>query len=231
MQKYLLKIKDLKITLEDKLILEGVSFTVKRGEFVVILGPNGAGKSTLLRAILNKVPYQGTIEISPDTKIAYLPQRFFQDVYMPLLVKEYFALLELSAMEAVEILRKLGEKNPREFLKKPVKHLSGGESQKLFITTALMQKANLFILDEPLAFVDIIGQQNFFELLERWKKEKNIGVLMVSHEINIVTRFADKVVCLNREMLCLGEPLKVLTPKTIQKLYQNKPGLYLHEHE
>ena len=225
----LLRVENLAVSKEGKEIIKGVSFSVNKGEIVCVLGPNGAGKSTLLRAIVGQERYEGKIWLSPEAKISYLPQRFFESSEVPLLVKEYFALLGFSEEKVKERLKEF--KESEELLNQEFRTLSGGQTQKVFLITALLQKANLLLLDEPLAFVDIKGQESFFEILETWKKEKGISALLVTHEVNIVNYLADKVICLNKEMLCLGAPIEVLTPEKLQELYKFQPKFYVHKHQ
>jgi zinc transport system ATP-binding protein len=225
----ILRVKDLNVKLDGEDVLTDLSFNVDEGEVLAILGPNGAGKTTLLKALLGIVPYEGVIKWREGVRIGYVPQRlpFIKDV--PLSVKEFFQLENASENEAKEILKSigLGEK----ILRNKVGDLSSGQFQRILIGWALASDPNVLLFDEPLAGIDIGGQESVYNLLERLKVEKNLTILFVTHELSIVYRLADRVLCLNKRMLCIGAPKEKLTPEAISSLYANSIRFYQHKHE
>jgi zinc transport system ATP-binding protein len=225
----ILRVKDLNVKLDGEDVLTDLSFNVDEGEVLAILGPNGAGKTTLLKALLGIVPYEGVIKWREGVRIGYVPQRlsFIKDV--PLSVKEFFQLENASENEAKEILKSigLGEK----ILRNKVGDLSSGQFQRILIGWALASDPNVLLFDEPLAGIDIGGQESVYNLLERLKVEKNLTILFVTHELSIVYRLADRVLCLNKRMLCMGAPKEKLTPEAISSLYANSIRFYQHKHE
>jgi len=210
-------------------VIIDLSFNVDEGEVLAILGPNGAGKTTLLKALLGIVPYEGVVEWREGVKVGYVPQRlpFIKDV--PLSVKEFFQLENVSESETKEILRSIGL--GEEFLGKKIGDLSSGQFQRILIGWALASDPNVLLFDEPLAGIDIGGQESVYNLLERLKEEKNLTILFVTHELSIVYRLADRVLCLNKKMLCSGAPKEKLTPEAISNLYASPVKFYQHKHE
>ena len=210
-------------------VIIDLSFNVDEGEVLAILGPNGAGKTTLLKALLGIVPYEGVVEWREGVKVGYVPQRlpFIKDV--PLSVKEFFQLENVSESETKEVLRSIGL--GEEFLGKKIGDLSSGQFQRILIGWALASNPNVLLFDEPLAGIDIGGQESVYNLLERLKEEKNLTILFVTHELSIVYRLADRVLCLNKKMLCSGAPREKLTPEAISNLYASPVKFYQHKHE
>jgi zinc transport system ATP-binding protein len=225
----ILRVKDLNVKLGGEEVLIDLSFNVNEGEVLAILGPNGAGKTTLLKALLGIVPYEGFVKWREGIRIGYVPQRlpFIKD--MPLSVKEFFRLENASENEAREILKSIGL--GEEILGKKVGDLSSGQFQRILIGWALASKPEVLLFDEPLAGIDIDGQESVYSLLERLKEEKNLTILFVTHELSIVYRLATKVLCLSRRMLCSGVPKEKLTSEVISNLYSGHMRFYLHRHK
>ncbi|MEM3458386.1 MAG: metal ABC transporter ATP-binding protein [Candidatus Bathyarchaeia archaeon] len=229
MENVILSVGNLNVELNGEEILAGLSFNVYEGEVLAILGPNGAGKTTLLKALLGIIPYEGVVEWKKGVKIGYVPQRlpFIKDV--PLSVKEFFQLENVSESEMKEILTSIGL--GEEFLWRKIGDLSSGQFQRILVGWALASDPNVLLFDEPLAGIDIGGQESVYNLLERLKSERNLTILFVTHELSIVYRLADKVLCLNKRMLCCGAPKEKLTPEAISNLYASPVKFYQHKHE
>jgi zinc transport system ATP-binding protein len=225
----ILRVKDLNVKFDGEEVFIGLSFNVDEGEVLAILGPNGAGKTTLLKALLGIVPYEGTVEWREGVKVGYVPQRlpFIKDV--PLSVKEFFRLKNASENEAIEILKSIGL--GEEILGKKIGDLSSGQFQRILIGWALASDPNVLLFDEPLAGIDIGGQESVYNLLEKLKEAKNLTILFVTHELSVVYRLADRVLCLNKRMLCMGAPKEKLTPEAISNLYASPIKFYQHKHQ
>ena len=229
MDNAILRVKDLNVKFDGEEVFIGLSFNVDEGEVLAILGPNGAGKTTLLKALLGIVPYEGTVEWREGVKVGYVPQRlpFIKDV--PLSVKEFFRLKNASENEAIEILKSIGL--GEEILGKKIGDLSSGQFQRILIGWALASDPNVLLFDEPLAGIDIGGQESVYNLLEKLKEAKNLTILFVTHELSVVYRLADRVLCLNKRMLCMGAPKEKLTPEAISNLYASPIKFYQHKHQ
>ena len=107
--------------------------------------------------------------------------------------------------------------------------LSGGELQRILIAFAVMGNPNVLLFDEPTADIDVAGQESIYKMIHDLKK-KGITVILVSHDLNIVYRYAEKVLCLNRKNICFGKPKEILNTEHLQKLYGEHKAFYQHEH-
>jgi zinc transport system ATP-binding protein len=229
MSDVILRVENLNVRLNGEDVLIDLSFDVYDGEVLAILGPNGAGKTTLLKALLGIVPYKGIIKWREGVKIGYVPQRlpFIKDV--PLTVKEFFQLENASENKAKEILGNIGL--GEEIFRKKVGDLSSGQFQRILIGWALASDPNVLLFDEPLAGIDVGGQESVYSFLERLKEERNLTILFVTHELSIIHRLATKVLCLNKRMVCSGVPEEKLTQEIISNLYSGHVKFYSHKHK
>ena len=225
----MLQVSELKVTLEGEVVLENLSFAVRRGEVLTILGPNGAGKTILLRALLGTVPYEGVVAWQRGVRIGYVPQRLphFKDI--PLSVAEFFALRQDGAVHVDELLQAVGL--AAELAKKPISDFSSGQLQRILIAWALAKQPDVLLFDEPTAGIDIGGEETIYGLLGRVQHEQNLTMLLVTHDLAVVHRLSSMVLCLNRELVCMGPPLSALTPENLQRLYGTEVKLYRHSHE
>ena len=228
-EKIVLKVENLDVKLEGEEILKDLNFEVKEGEVLVILGPNGAGKTVLLKTLLGILPYKGKIEWQKGIKIGYVPQRlpFIKDI--PMAVKEFFDLKNVSKKESEEILKSIGL--GEDILKKKIGDLSSGQFQRILVGWALASNPQVLLFDEPMTGIDIGGQESVYNLLEKLKKERDLTILFVTHELSIVYKLADKVLCLSKRMLCHGLPKEILTPERISELYSGEIKFYQHNHK
>jgi len=230
----ILKVENLNVESEGERILENLSFEVKEGEVLTILGPNGAGKTVLLKTLLGILPYKGKIEWTPpthhpkDIKIGYVPQRlpFIKDI--PMSVGEFFKLKVSSEKEVKEILNSIGLKEG--ILAKKIGDLSSGQFQRILVGWALVGNPQVLLFDEPTTGIDISGQESIYELLEKLRKERNLTILLVTHDLSIVYKLATDCLCLNKKVLCYSTP-KELTSERLSQLYGGKIKFYQHSHE
>ncbi len=224
----ILKVKNLNVELDGEKVLENLSFEVKEGEVLTILGPNGAGKTTLLKALLGLLPYKGKIKWREKVKIGYVPQRlpFIKDV--PMSVEEFFKLKGASEKETREILKSTGLNE--EILKKKIGDLSSGQFQRILVGWGLIGNPQVLLFDEPLAGIDIGGQESIYKFLEKLREERNLTILLVTHDLSIVYKFTANCLCLNKKVLCYGKPEK-LTTEHLTKLYRGEIKFYRHEHD
>jgi len=229
MSEPILKVKNLNVKLENEEIIKGLSFEVKEGDVLTILGPNGAGKTVLLKTLLKILPYQGEIKWQKEVKIGYVPQRlpFIKDT--PMSVGEFFKLKESSKEETREILDLVGFK--KIFLNKKIGELSSGQFQRVLIAWALIGNPDVLLFDEPTTGIDIGGEETIYTLLTKLKKERNLTILLVTHDLNVVFKFSNFVVCLNKCPICQGVPKEILTSETLNKLYGEEVKFYeYHKH-
>jgi zinc transport system ATP-binding protein len=227
-----LTVRKLNISFGGRTVLHNLSFQVTRGENLAIIGPNGAGKTVLLRALLNQVPYEGEIRWASDVRLGYVPQSIAADRQLPLHVRDLLAakarLLKLPA-EAIPAAARIVNLAP-ELLNTRIGVLSGGQFQKVLITFALLGDPNVLLVDEPTASLDELAQEHIYDLLERLRQERDLTVLLVSHDLSVVYQFATKVLCLSGGSPCFGPPREILTPETLAAVYSAVPKFYQHVH-
>ena len=229
MTRTILKVKNLNVKLDGEEIIKDLSFEVKEREVLVILGPNGAGKTTLLRTLLGLVPYTGEISWATED-ISYLPPQEFlgRKDLPPLSVEDFFKFKNVSSKKILKILKQVGL--DASTLKKRFWTLSTGQFQRMIIAWALVDEPSVLLFDEPTVGIDVGGQETIYSLLHKFWEERNLTILLVTHDLSIVWEHAKNVLCLNRRMLCYGVPRKVLTPKHLEQLYGTGIKFYEHRH-
>ncbi len=243
----LVTLRDLHVQLGGNRILRGVSAGLARGKITALIGLNGSGKTTLLRAVLQEVPYRGKIEFHcghDHTKpapqhVGYVPQKLAIDAQLPLTVRDLLALalqrwpLFLGVLPSTRrtIETALARVWAGELLHQPVAKLSGGELQKVLLALALQPEPELLLLDEPAAGIDFQHGEKFYELLARLNRETGVTILLVSHDISVVSQHVHHVLCLKDGRIhCEGPPQEVLTGETLAQTFGAAHGVYTHPH-
>jgi len=232
----------LSVALGGRPILDSVSLTVNAGETVALIGPNGAGKTTLLRVLLGLLPYTGRVEVlgkpperlttAERQQIGYVPQALEFDRTLPLLTRELlWAMLGDRARQRAQLLQILEAVDATHLLDKPLRVLSGGELQRVVIAAALAQQPKLLLLDEPATGIDVGVRLRFYELIEQLRTEQQVGILMVSHDLSVVSRYATRVVCIYHRLVCTGTPQEVMQMPMLEELYGHPVGVYTHQHD
>lgn len=220
------KINNIGVTFGKDVILKDVSIHVHCGELTVIIGRNGAGKSTLLKAILGEIPHTGDItfvdkkdNLAKRIKIGYVPQHINIEKHMPTTIYDLFA----SCISHVPVFLKKDKKiyeEIKEHLKiygaealidKSIGDLSGGELQRVLISIATKGAPNLLILDEPVSGIDKNGIKDFYEIINKLKAEYDMSIILVSHDLELAKRYADKVILLDKEVIKEGTPEAVFS--------------------
>lgn len=206
---------------------------------VGIIGPNGAGKTTLLRIFLGLLkPDSGYVHIfgrTPETlgqereKVGYMPQRSVHKQNFPVSTLDVVLMgLVTSAVLGRGFSREQHEKARQSLAKvgllelqdKPFSILSGGQQQRVFLARAIAKEPRLLLLDEPNAGLDLPAQGRFFNLLVELQETQGLTVVMVSHDLTIIARYAHKLVCINRTMHIHGSPSEVLNSPHLEEAYR-----------
>lgn len=231
MNNFLLKVKNLNIELDGNKIIENLSFQVNQGEIFTILGPNGAGKSVLVRTLLGFIPYRGDIIWGQKSKIGYLPQGLnqFKVKDLPLTVEDFFALknLKLKKDEILHFLDLVGL--DEEILYKTASYLSGGQFQRMLVAWVLISHPHVLFFDEPTTGIDIGGGETIYSLLHTISQKENLTIFLITHDLNIVYKYSNNVLCLNRRgHSCMGAPKEILSPETLEKLFGTEIKFYKH---
>jgi zinc transport system ATP-binding protein len=224
----ILKVDNLRVEFDKERVIENLSFEVKEKETLVILGPNGAGKTVLLRTLLGLIAYQGDIKWKPGIKVGYVPQRLPLIKDIPLSVEEFFKLKKSSTRETLELLNSVGIKAP-DILKRGIGDFSSGQFQRILVAWGLVSNPQVLLSDEPMAGIDIGGEETIYNLLEKLKEERNLTVLLVTHDLSVVYQKASNVLCLNKKVLCYGSPKEILTPQNLSQLFGGKIKFYRHK--
>lgn len=247
-----LSVKNLSVSFNGHKVLDDLSFSVSKGDILAIIGPNGAGKSVLFRALLGLVPHKGEVKwfnpskfsspsqipkefrrarsenLGGQVRIGYVPQKISADRDLPLTVGEFLNFGGAGKEELRTVLNEVGLKD--DILSKKVGVLSGGQWQRLLIAWAIIGSPEVLLFDEPTAGIDIGGEETIYNLIRRLQRERNMTVLLISHDLHIVYQYAKDVLCLNKEKICLGPPHEVLDKESLAKLYGHDTAVYEHKH-
>lgn len=226
-----LEVENLSVELGGARIVHGLTFAVPKGSALAVIGPNGAGKTVLFRALIGAIPYGGTVRWAPDTRIGYVPQKLDIERDLPLTGKDFLrAKAAVSGASEEDLQRAVAEVNlPPRTIDRPIGALSGGQFQRLLLAFALMGRPNVLLFDEPTAGVDEPGEERLYEMIHRVQDEVRLTVLLISHELSLVYRFADSVLCLSLDHPCFGPPDEVLTPERVESVYGTP--LRYHHHQ
>ncbi len=244
-----IKVSQLDVAYDDKYIIKNMNLEIPKGKITMIIGSNGCGKSTLLKSIARIImPKKGDIllngvalkEQAPKEiakKMAVLPQS--PSVPSGLLVKElvsYGRFPYQSAMgglkqKDIELINWAMEVTGiSDFANRPVDRLSGGQRQRAWIAMALAQDTEILVLDEPTTYLDMAHQLEILLLLKKLNQEANRTIVMVLHELNNATKFADYLVGVKEgEVVFAGHPLEVVTTDHLRTLYGIEATLQLDE--
>ena len=214
-------------------ILQGADLTLEAGKIVTLIGPNGAGKTTLVRCVLGLIqPDEGLIERRPGLRIGYMPQKLHIDPSLPLTIKRFLTLGGTPRLPLDEVLALTGIES---LTGATMSNLSGGETQRVLLARALLRDPNLLVLDEPVQGVDVTGQEALYRLINDIRRQRQCGVLLVSHDLHLVMATTDTVICLNQHVCCHGHPEHVTNDPAYIALFGEsaKPLVapYTHHHD
>ncbi|WP_199260644.1 metal ABC transporter ATP-binding protein [Paracoccus binzhouensis] len=215
-------------------VLNHVDFHIRPAEIVTVVGPNGSGKSTLVRALLGHVALSsGRVERAPGLRIGYVPQRVHIERAMPMTVRRFLSLpRRVGDAQAAAALQRTGVPGLDA---RQITQLSGGQFQRVLLARALLADPQLLVLDEPTQGLDQPGIVAFYKLIEEVRAETRAAVLMVSHDLLVVMRASDRVVCLNGHVCCEGTPQAVSAAPAYRAMFgaesQGTLALYQHHHD
>ncbi len=255
----ILKVEGLTVYQSSYLAVRDVSFELLPGTDTAIVGPNGAGKSTLVKAILDLIPRSaGAIEIfgrpisrlgSLHHLLGYMPQNFIFDRSFPISVSELVGLgigdrekvagdrkhlfskfWQNHRQKSAAITAALQRTDAYHLRNQAIGTLSGGQLKRVLLAYCLVTPRKFLVLDEAFAGVDVQGAADFYVLLNELKREEGWTVLQVSHDIDMVSRHCDRVLCLNQTLVCTGKPEIALSAKNLLATYGPGFSRYQHNH-
>lgn len=232
-----IKVNHLGVTLGGQEILKDINLHIHCGSLNAIIGRNGAGKSTLIRAILGDIPHSGNIEFKDSEngkiqklKIGYVPQALNIEKQTPVSVYDMIAAYQSNApvfavksrKKKERILEHLRVFEAEYLIDKQVCNLSGGELQRVMLSMAIMDEPNLLLLDEPVSGIDQNGMELFYKTIYHLKENYDLAVILISHDLEYVKRYADKVVLLDETILKQGSVKEVFSSAEFAEVFGGK---------
>jgi len=250
-QDEILRVNNVSFRYAEQDVLKNVSLTLHRGELLGLVGPNGSGKSTLLKIILGLLPLRrGEVfwfgvplaRFRDWTRIGYVSQKASSfNTGFPATVEEV-VLMGLTAK--LGLFRRPGKKERQAvdealdlvgmnaFKKRTIGALSGGQQQRVFIARALVTDPEVLILDEPTVGVDMQSEERFYELLETLHRDRALSMILVSHDLGVVSQKMDTVACINHELFYHGaaEKFRDVQDEVVLKTYGREMQVITHGH-
>ena len=232
-KKTLLQVEKAGLSINSKILVEGVSFEVREGEIVTLIGPNGSGKSTTAKIALGIYKnIMGDVKKFTN-KIGYVPQKISIDWTLPIRVIDFmFLTKDLNNEQISDALNLTGVEHLKQ---KSLSNLSGGEFQRVLIARAIAKKPELLVLDEPVQGVDFKGEVAIYELIKKISEDLSCGILLISHDLHMVMSATDHVICLNGHVCCSGKPHIVAQDEKFKELFGDRASkvltLYEHKHD
>ncbi len=237
MAELILKVDNLNVTIERKKILENISLKLHENEIVTIIGANGSGKSTLIKTILGLIEqFSGSIYINPHIKLGYMPQHLTLNENLPLTVMDFLSLGNYLVNISENLFNEVLEQTKiKPILNTQLRKVSGGEMQFVLLAKALLKAPKLLILDEPTQGIDINRQTEFYSLIEKLRLEKKMAFLIISHDLHMVMKTTDYVICLNHHICCEGTVSSLTNNPELAKIFSNEAfanfSFYEHHHD
>ena len=238
-----IKINNLGVSFGEQVVLKDVNLHIHCGSLNAIIGKNGAGKSTLVRAILKDVPTEGTIEYRDtkngkikDLKIGYVPQSINIEKNTPLSVYDLIAsyqyhypvFLPKNKRIYAEIKKYLETFEAADLIDKQVCNLSGGQLQRVLLSMAVADKPKLLLLDEPVSGIDKNGMELFYKTITYLKEHYDLAIILISHDLDYVKKYADHVVLLDQTVLTQGTVKEVFESSEFASVFGVNEETWIH---
>jgi zinc transport system ATP-binding protein len=247
-EEYVVRTEGLSAILGGRTVLEDVTLSIRAGSFTGLIGPNGAGKSTLLKILLGLIhPSAGTALVfglppgEAHHLIGYVPQgQTGVDNNFPVSVRDVVMMGRLSPARFPGFYSRadgaaadgaINSVGLATFAGKRFGSLSGGERQKALIARALCGGPRLLLLDEPSSGVDVVAQDGFHAMLMDLKAAYDVSILLVSHDVGVITSMVDNLICLNQRVFLHGPPDEAVKDGMIGRAYGSKTEIVMHGHD
>ena len=233
-----IEMKNISVISGEDTLLDNVNLTFHCGELTALIGKNGAGKTTLLKTLLGERHYKGSISFTdhhgtvlPVPKIGYVPQQMDFDKSMPVSVADFIAAAKGGNAvwfgknkKMKESIRKMLEDMECGYLgDRRLGALSGGELQRVLLALATDPVPDLLVLDEPVSGVDMAGLDLFYKRIMELRDEQHMAVLLVSHDLGLIRKYADKVVLLDKTVVAEGEANDVFRTEAFKEAFGFSP--------
>jgi len=228
------KIENFGVTIGSLEILRNINLHIHCGELTAIVGPNGAGKTTFIKALLGQVPHTGNLTFmksdgsgNKPPVMGYVPQKITLDPTSPTSVADLFLASKYSSpvwlmkpkKAIADIRERLKKVNADHLMDRPLGKLSGGELQRVLLALALDPVPEILLLDEPVSGIDQNGLMLFYENVSALKESYDLTIILVSHDFDMVRKYADRVVLLNRTVIASGKPEEVLESDSFYEIF------------
>jgi zinc transport system ATP-binding protein len=251
MSAQLVRLQDLYFSYGQQMVLDGVNLVVNRGEFLGIMGPNGSGKSTLIKLILGLLqPQKGSVQVfgqpvqqwKERSRIGYVSQKANHfSLGFPATVREVVAsgltgrlglFRWMSKADWLCVEEAVEQVGLAPLLKRNMGKLSGGQQQRVFMARALVHQPELLILDEPTVGVDMKATEQFYALLTRLHRKQGVTLILVTHDISVVSTYVDRVACLNKKLFFHGDPHDFVEKQEaiLSAVYDHEIRVVKHHH-
>ena len=233
-----IEMKNISVISGEDTLLDNVNLTFHCGELTALIGKNGAGKTTLLRTLLGERHYKGSISFTdhhgtvlPTPKIGYVPQHLDFDKSMPVSVSDFIAAAKGGNAvwfgknkKMKENIRKMLDDMECGYLaERRLGALSGGELQRVLLALATDPVPDLLVLDEPVSGVDVAGLDLFYKRIMELRDKQHMAVLLVSHDLGLIRKYADKVVLLDKTVVAEGEAADVFRTEAFKEAFGFSP--------
>lgn len=247
--KNIIEVQNVSFSYGDTLVLKDINLTVHQGDYLGIIGPNGSGKSTLLKLMVGLLkPAKGEIKIFGTKlsnfkdwyKLGFVSQRVINfDPLFPATVKEVVSMgrythkrfwqrLNKADQEIIE--RSLRQVEMDGFQDRAIGDLSSGQQQRVFIARALAAEPEVIFLDEPTVGIDTSTQEQFYALLKKLNLELNLTLVMISHDLDIMSKETTELACVNQNLTYHNDPTSCIRGGNIEKLYGGNANVIIHKH-
>ena len=235
------------VSYQDKIVLEDITFKIHTGQFWGILGPNGSGKTTLLKTMIGLIePFSGNVTVFGKRpkelnhlreRIGYVSQHTNIDFKFPIRVRDVIMMGRYGKIrigrkpskndhEAVD--RAMERVGITELAKRQIGQLSGGQRQRVLVARALALEPELLFLDEPTTAMDVSASEGFYEWLHVIHKELQLTLVLVTHDVSVISEYVDSVACLNQRLICHGLPKQVLCEDSMHQMYGRDTMFFQH---
>ena len=228
----LIECDGLSVHLGKRMILSNITLSVSPQEIVTILGPNGSGKTTLFKTLIGALqPSSGVLSKKPGLRIGYVPQKLHIDETLPMTVRRFMNLP--GGHSPNRVAEALAHAGVPGLDKQQIMDLSGGQFQRVLLARALLGTPDLLLLDEATQGLDHRGSADFYRQIASVRESLGCAIVMISHELHVVMRHTDRVICLNGHICCQGKPETVSGSPEYHALFgldrDNETALYLHQ--